>query len=77
MIVVKVSMVIQRGKRDQAVRLLRERDRMLEAEGVPKAARMYLRKLASAGAPEIIREYEFKNFDAFEKAWAVRMLLTT
>ncbi|HUX41760.1 MAG TPA: hypothetical protein VMV83_11390 [Rectinemataceae bacterium] len=73
MIVVKVSMVIHRGKREEAIRLLRERDKILEHEGVPKAARMYVRKLASAGSPEIIREYEFKNFAEYETAWAKRM----
>ena len=73
MIVVKVSMVIHRGKREEAIRLLRERDKILEREGVPKAARMYVRKLASAGSPEIIREYEFKNFAEYETAWAKRM----
>ena len=73
MIVVRVTMVIHRGKRDEAIRLLRERDRILEREGVPKAARMYVRKLASAGSPEIIREYEFKNFADYETAWAKRM----
>jgi RES domain-containing protein len=73
MIVVKVSMVIHRGKREEAIRLLRERDKILEKEGVPKAARMYVRKLASAGSPEIIREYEFSNFAEYESAWAKRM----
>ena len=73
MIVVKVSMVIHRGRREEAISLLRERDILLEKEGVPKAARMYVRKLASAGSPEIIREYEFKNFAEYEKAWARRM----
>lgn len=72
MIVVKVSMVIHRGKREEAILLLRERDKILEKEGVPKAARMYVRKVASAGAPEIIREYEFKNFAEYEAAWAKR-----
>jgi len=73
MIVVRVLMVIHRGKRDEAIRLLRDRDRILEKEGVPKAARMYVRKLASPGSPEIIREYEFKNFSHYEDAWAKRM----
>ena len=73
MIVVRVSMVIHRGKRDEAVRLLRERDRILEKEGVPKAARMYVRKVASPGSPEIIREYEFKNFTEYETAWTKRL----
>lgn len=73
MLVVKVSMVIHRGKREEAIRLLRERDKILEKEGVPKAARMYVRKLASPGSPEIIREYEFKNFTEYEAAWARRM----
>ena len=73
MLVVKVSMVIHRGRREEALGLLRERDKILEKEGVPKAARMYVRKLASAGSPEIIREYEFKNFTEYEKAWARRM----
>jgi hypothetical protein len=73
MIVVRVAMIIHRGRRDEAIRLLRERDKILEKEGVPKAARMYVRKLASAGSPEIIREYEFKNFTEYEAAWAKRM----
>ncbi|MCX7024266.1 MAG: hypothetical protein NT080_06565 [Spirochaetes bacterium] len=73
MIVVRVSMVIHRGKREEAIRLLVERDKILEDEGVPKAARMYVRKVASAGSPEIIREYEFKNFTDYEKAWAKRL----
>jgi len=73
MLVVRVSMIIHRGKRDEAIRLLVERDAILEAQGVPKAARMYVRKLASAGSPEIIREYEFKNLTDYEKAWAKRM----
>ena len=73
MIVVRVTMIIHRGKRDEAIRLLRERDKILEGQGVPKAARMYVRKVASAGSPEIIREYEFKNFAEYETAWAKRM----
>ena len=73
MIVVKVSMVIHRGKREEAIRLLGERDGILERVGVPKAARMYVRKVASAGSPEIIREYEFKSIAEFEAAWAKRM----
>ena len=76
MIVVKVSMMIHRGKRDEAVRLLRDRDALLEKEGVPKAARMYVRKLASPMSPEIIREYEFKDFAEYEKAWERRMKAT-
>jgi hypothetical protein len=73
MIVVRVSMIIHRGKRDEAIRLLRERDSILQKEGVNKAARMYVRKVASAGSPEIIREYEFKNFTEYETNWAKRM----
>jgi hypothetical protein len=73
MIVVRVSMVIHRGKREEAVSLLRERDKILAKQAVPKAARMYVRKVASAGSPEIIREYEFKNFTEYETAWAKRM----
>jgi hypothetical protein len=73
MIVVRVSMVIQRGKREQAVQLLKERDEILQKQGVAQAARMYVRKIASAGSPEIIREYEFKNFSDYEIAWARRM----
>ncbi len=73
MIVVKVSMIIHRGKRDEAIALLHERDVLLEKEGVPKAARMYVRKLASPMSPEIVREYEFSDMAEYEKAWARRM----
>ncbi|MEW5815328.1 MAG: hypothetical protein AB1798_08055 [Spirochaetota bacterium] len=73
MIVVRVSMSIQRGKRSEAIKLLQERDRILEKQQVPKAARMYVRKLASPLSPEIIREYEFNNLDEYEKAWTKRM----
>ena len=73
MIVVKVSMIIHRGRRDEAIVLLHERDALLAKEGIPKAARMYVRKLASPMAPEIIREYEFKDFAEYETAWAKRM----
>jgi hypothetical protein len=73
MIVVKVSMIIHRGKRDEAITLLHERDALLEKEGIPKAARMYVRKLASPMSPEIVREYEFKDLAEYEKAWAKRM----
>ena len=73
MIVVKVSMVIHRGRREEAIALLRERDKILEKEGVPSASRMYVRKVASAGSPEIVREYEFKNFTDYESSWAKRM----
>ena len=59
MIVVRVSMIIQRGKRGDAVELLKERDELMRKEGVVAATRRYVRKLASPGAPEIIREYEF------------------
>ena len=76
MIVVKVSMIIHRGKREEAIRLLRERDSLLEKEGIPKAARMYVRKLASPMSPEIIREYEFSSFAEYEKAWEKRMKQT-
>ncbi len=76
MIVVKVSMVIQRGRRQEAVKLLKERDDILEKEGIPRAARMYVRKLASPGAPEIIREYEFVSFVDYEEAWALRLTET-
>jgi len=73
MIVVRVSMAIQRGKRGDAVELLKERDELMKKEGVAAAARMYVRKLASPGAPEIIREYEFQSFGEYEEAWAERM----
>jgi hypothetical protein len=73
MLVVRVSMIIHRGKREEAVRLLRERDAILEKEGIPKAARMYVRRIASPMSPEVIREYEFKNFAEYEEAWAKRM----
>jgi hypothetical protein len=76
MIVVKVSMIIQRGKREEAIKLLRERDGILEKQGVPRAARMYVRKLASPMSPEIIREYEFPNFTDYEVSWAKRMKST-
>ena len=77
MIVVRVSMIIHRGKRPEAIRLLRERDEILERQQVPKASRMYVRKLASPMSPEIIREYEFNSLDEYEKAWAKRMEPTT
>lgn len=73
MIVVRVSMAIQRGKRGDAVELLKERDELMRKEGVAAASRMYVRKLASPGAPEIIREYEFQSFAEYEEAWAERM----
>jgi hypothetical protein len=76
MIVVRVSMMIQRGKRDDAVKLLHDRDALLEKQGIPKAARMYVRKLASPMSPEIIREYEFRNFTEYETAWSKRMKST-
>ena len=73
MIVVRVSMIIQRGRRADALKLLKERDELMKKEGVTAAARMYVRKLASPGAPEIIREYEFQNFQDYEEAWMERM----
>lgn len=76
MIVVKVSMIIHRGKREEAIKLLRDRDALLDKEGIPKATRMYVRKLASPMSPEIIREYEFANFAEYEKAWSMRMKST-
>ena len=77
MIVVRVSMIIHRGKRDEAVKMLKERDNILEKEGIPRAARMYVRRLASPGSPEIIREYEFRNFTEYEEAWAERLSPTS
>jgi hypothetical protein len=77
MIVVRVSMIIQRGKRGEAVQLLKERDELMRKEGVTAAARMYVRKLASPGAPEIVREYEFQSFAEYEEAWAERMTETS
>jgi hypothetical protein len=76
MIVVRVSMMILRGKRDEAVKLLHDRDALLEKQGIPKATRMYVRKLASPMSPEIIREYEFRNFTDYETAWSKRMKST-
>lgn len=76
MIIVRVSMIIHRGKRSEAIKLLQERDEMLEKEGVPNAARMYVRKLASPMSPEIIREYEFKSLVEYEESWAKRMAPT-
>jgi hypothetical protein len=76
MIVVRVSMIIQRGKRKDAIKLLKERDEILEKDGIPRAVRMYVRKLASPGAPEIIREYEFVSFVDYEEAWALRLTET-
>jgi hypothetical protein len=73
MIVVRVSMIIQRGKRGEAVQLLKERDELMRKEGVTTAARMYVRRLASPGAPEIILEYEYQSFSEYEEAWAERM----
>jgi hypothetical protein len=77
MIVVRVSMIIHRGKRGEALKLLKERDELMKKEGVAAAARMYVRKLASPGAPEIIREYEFQNFQDYEEAWIERMSPTS
>ena len=77
MIVVRVSMAIQRGKRGNAVKLLKERDELMRKEGVVAASRMYVRKLASPGAPEIVREYEFQNFQDYEEAWLERMSPTS
>ena len=76
MIVVRVSMAIERGKRGDAVELLKERDELMRKEGVTAASRMYVRKLASPGAPEIIREYEFQSFAEYEEAWTERMTPT-
>ena len=73
MIVVRVSMIIQRGKRSEALKLLKDRDAILNKKGVPSAVRMYVRNLASPKAPEIIREYEFNNFSQYEAAWDKRM----
>jgi len=77
MIVVRVSMIIQRGRRGDAVELLKERDELMRKEGVAAATRMYVRKLASPGAPEIIREYEFQSFGEYEEAWVERMSETS
>ena len=76
MIIVRVSMIIHRGKRSEAIKLLQERDANLEKEGIPNAARMYIRRLASPMTPEIIREYEFNSFTQYEEAWAKRMAPT-
>ncbi len=77
MIVVRVSMIIRRGKRNEAIKLLKERDEILEKEGIPRATRMYVRKLASPMSPEIIREYEFQNFVDYQEAWAERLTPTS
>jgi hypothetical protein len=50
MIVVSSFMIIQRGKRNNAVKLLEAGDALMAKEGNTAASNMYMRRLSSPGA---------------------------
>jgi hypothetical protein len=73
MIVLRISMTAHIGKGQEAIGLLKERDDHFEKAGLPRAARIYVKKFASPMQPEIIAEFEYSNFVEYEESWSKRM----